>query len=134
MLWVYTKRNNMMLLLLLLRHFSHVQLCATPQTAAHQALLSLGFSRQKYWSGLPFSSPVHSCMLSCFSRVRLCATPQMAAHQAPQSLGFSRQEHWNGLPFPSPMHESAKGKHETGTHQSLVSESFPAGLQMFVLN
>ena len=45
------------LLLLLLSHFSHVRLCATPQTAACQAPLSLGFSRQEYWSGLPFSSP-----------------------------------------------------------------------------
>ena len=34
------------LLLLLLSHFSHAQLCATPQTAAHQAPPSLGFSRQ----------------------------------------------------------------------------------------
>ena len=40
----------------LLSHFSRVRLCATPQTAAHQALLSLGFSRQEYWSGLPFPS------------------------------------------------------------------------------
>ena len=33
--------------------FSHVQLFATLWTVAHQALLSMGFSRQKYWSGLP---------------------------------------------------------------------------------
>ena len=46
-------------LLLLLSRFSRVRLCATPQTAAHQAPPSLGFSRQQYWSGLPFSSPVH---------------------------------------------------------------------------
>ena len=44
-------------LLLLLSRFSSVRLCATPQTAAHQAPLSLGFSRQEYWSGLPFPSP-----------------------------------------------------------------------------
>ena len=43
--------------LLLLSHFSRVRLCATPQTAAHQAPPSLGFSRQKHWSGLPFPSP-----------------------------------------------------------------------------
>ena len=42
--------------LLLLSRFSHIQLCATPQTAAHQAPLSLGFSRQEHWSGLPFPS------------------------------------------------------------------------------
>jgi len=47
------------LLLLLLSHFSCVRLCATPETAAHQAPPSLGFSRQEHWSGLPFPSPVH---------------------------------------------------------------------------
>ena len=45
--------------LLLLSRFSRVQLCATPQMAAHQAPLSLGFSRQEHWSGLPFPSPMH---------------------------------------------------------------------------
>ena len=29
----------------------------TPWAVAHQAPLSMGFSRQEYWSGLPFSSP-----------------------------------------------------------------------------
>ena len=48
-----------LLLLLLLSHFSRVRLCAIPQTAAHQAPLSLGFSRQEHWSGLPFPSPMH---------------------------------------------------------------------------
>ena len=47
------------LMLLLLSRFSRVRLCATPQTAAHQALPSLGFSRQEYWSGLPLPSPSH---------------------------------------------------------------------------
>ena len=37
--------------------FSHAQLSATLQTAAHQAPLSIGFSRQKYWIGLPFPPP-----------------------------------------------------------------------------
>ena len=46
-------------MLLLLSRFSHVQLCATPWTAAHQAPLSLGFSRQEHWSGLPFPSPMY---------------------------------------------------------------------------
>ena len=47
------------LLALLLSRFSRVRLCATPQTAAHQAPPSLGFSRQEHWSGLPFPSPMH---------------------------------------------------------------------------
>ena len=46
-------------LLLLLSRFSHVRLCATPWTAAYQALPSTGFSRQEYWSGLPLPSPHH---------------------------------------------------------------------------
>ena len=36
---------------------SHVRLCVTPWTIAHQAPLSVEFSRQEYWSGLPFPSP-----------------------------------------------------------------------------
>ena len=44
---------------MLLSHFSCVRLCATPEMAAHQAPPSLGFSRQEYWSGLPFPSPMH---------------------------------------------------------------------------
>ena len=43
----------------MLSHFSLVQLCVTPWTAAYQAPLSLGFSRQEHWSGLPFPSPMH---------------------------------------------------------------------------
>ena len=33
------------------------ELFVTPQTIAHQAPLSMGFPRQRYWSGLPFPSP-----------------------------------------------------------------------------
>ena len=46
-------------MLLLPSGFSRVRLCVTPQTAAHQAPPSLGFSRQEHWSGLPFPSPMH---------------------------------------------------------------------------
>ena len=50
---------------------SRVQLFETPWTVAHQATLSMGFSRQEYWSGLPFPTPgdvpdtgiKHSCLL-----------------------------------------------------------------------
>ena len=48
---------SQIMLLLLLSHFSCVRLCATPETAAHQAPPSLGFSRQEHWSGLPLPSP-----------------------------------------------------------------------------
>ena len=39
------------------KSLSHVQLFATLWTVAHQAPLSMGFSRQEYWSGLAFPSP-----------------------------------------------------------------------------
>ena len=35
----------------------HAQVCLTLWTVAHQDLLSMGFSRQEYWSGLPYLSP-----------------------------------------------------------------------------
>ena len=97
----------------------------TPWAIAHQAPLSMGFPRQRHWSGLSFPSPgdlldpgikltspalaggffitePHAYVLSRFSRVRLCATLWTAALQAPLSTGFSRQEYWSGLPFLSP--------------------------------
>ena len=36
---------------------SPTQLCGPPWTVDHQAPLSMGFPRQEYWSGLPFTSP-----------------------------------------------------------------------------
>ena len=41
----------------MLSRFSRIGLFVTPWTVAHQAPLSMGFSRQEYWSGLPFPSP-----------------------------------------------------------------------------
>ena len=100
-------------------------------------ILFMGFSRQEYWSGLTFPSPVDrilsdlstmtwpfwvaprawlsfieldkAVVLVWFSRVQLWGL-WTVAHQSPLSMGFSRQEHWSGLPFPSLMHESEKWK------------------------
>ena len=41
------------------KSLSRVQLFATPWTIAYQAPLSMGFSRQEYWTGLPFPSLGH---------------------------------------------------------------------------
>ena len=41
----------------MLSHFSRVQPFVTLWTVAHQAPLSMGFSRQEYWSGLPYLPP-----------------------------------------------------------------------------
>ena len=45
------------------KSLNRVQLFATPWTAAHQTSLSMGFSRQEYWSGLPLPSPIKVSML-----------------------------------------------------------------------
>ena len=47
----------LLLLLLLLNPSSHVQLCATLWTVAHQAPLTMEFSSQEYWCGLPCPLP-----------------------------------------------------------------------------
>ena len=101
---IYKKGNlvDIKEMLLLLTCFSHVRLCATPQTTAHQAPLSLGFSRQEHWSRLPFPSPMHesesevaqSCLT--LSDPMDCTLPGSSVH------GFSRQEYWSGLPVVFP--------------------------------
>ena len=102
----------MILLLLLISRFSRVRLCATPETAAHQAFPFLGFSRQEHWSGLPFPSPMHESekWKSSGSVMPDFATSWTAAYQAPPSMGFSRQEYWSGVPLPSPKWDLIKLK------------------------
>ena len=52
---------------------SHVQLLATPWTAAYQAPPSMGFSRQDYWSGVPLLSPLRTLVfpILLFSSISL---------------------------------------------------------------
>ena len=77
--------------------FSHVRLSAIPWTTAHQAPLSMGFSRQKYWSGLPLPSPIlfssvqfslvtQSCPTLCNSMN--CSMPGLPVHH--QLLEFTQ--------------------------------------------
>ena len=96
-----------LLLLLLLSDFSRVQLCATPETAVHQAPPSLGFSRQEHWSGLPFllqcmkvksESEVAQSYLT-LSDPMDCSLPGSSIHGIFQArvlewgaIAFSRQE------------------------------------------
>ena len=72
-------------LLLLLSHFSRVRLCATLETAAHQAPPSLGFSRQEHWSGLPFPSPMHESEKWKWSRSAV-SNPQLPHGLQPSRL------------------------------------------------
>ena len=91
-------------ILLLLSCFSHVRLCVTPQTAAHQAPPSLGFSRQEHWSGLPFPSPMCESESEVAQSCPTRSDRWTEAYQAPPSMGFFRQEYWSGVPLPSPMY------------------------------
>ena len=52
------------------KSLSRVRFFATPWTAAHQAPPSMEFSRQEYWRGLPFPSPLVDAR-SCFVAVSL---------------------------------------------------------------
>ena len=86
-------------------HAKLLQSCPTlcnPRTVAHQAPLSMGFSRQEYWTGLPcpppgdlpnpgtepssLMSPAFGGSVQSLRRVRLFATPWTAAHQASLSI------------------------------------------------
>ena len=95
-------RNEPPNMLLLLSCFSHVRLCATSETVAHQAPPSLGSSRQQYWSGLPFPSPMHA---SENEVAQLCPTPSDPMDCSPPGssvCGICQAEYWSGLPLPSP--------------------------------
>jgi len=89
------------MLLLLLSRLSPVRLCVTPQTAAHQAPPSLGFSRPTLESvTISFSNAWKwKVKVKSLSHVWLFATPWTAAYQVPLSMGFSRQEYWSGVPL-----------------------------------
>ena len=56
--WVAISFSNAWNWKLKVKSLSGVWLLATPLTAAHQAPLSMGFSRQEYWSGVPLPSPI----------------------------------------------------------------------------
>ena len=93
-------------MLLLLCRFSHVWLCATPETAAHQAVL-------RPWDSPGKNTGMHCHFLLQCMKVKsesevtqscpILSDTWTAAHQAPLSMGFSRQEYWKGVPLPSPQ-------------------------------
>ena len=52
------------------KSLSHIRLLVTPWTAAYQAPLSMGFSRQEYWSGVPLPSPYDA--LGSYIKYNIC--------------------------------------------------------------
>ena len=108
-------------MLLLLSRFSRVQLCATSQTAAHQAPLSLGFSRQEYWSGLPFPSPVRESEVaqSCptLSDPMNCSPPGSYIH----GIFQARVLEWGAIAFSKPNTRDKQIRDEHSGKQSNAS-------------
>ena len=83
---------------LLLSRFSRVRLCATPETAAHQAPPSLGFSRQEHWSGLTLPSPTHE---SESEVAQLCRDPMDCSLPGSSAYGIfqARVLEWVAIAF-----------------------------------
>ena len=54
---IFVKKNVCIHMKVKVKSLSRVRLFVTPWTVAYQALLSMGFSKQDYWFGLPFLSP-----------------------------------------------------------------------------
>ena len=124
---IYKIALDILLLLLLLSHFSRVRLCATPWQPT-RLLCPWDSPGKNIGVGCHFLlQSMHACMLSCFSRVRLCVTPWTAAHQAPLSMGLPRQEYWSGLPFPSTSHRALVLKLQLPRQlvKTLISGSHP---------
>ena len=96
-----------LLLLLLLRRFSRVQLCATSETAANQALPSLGFSRQKHWNGLPFPCSMHESEKWKWSRSVMSDSSRPPGLQPPGSsihgIFQARVLEWGAIAFSTPF-------------------------------
>ena len=99
--------------------FSRVWLCETLWTAAHQAPLSVGFSRQEYWSGLQYPPPGDLPRGLHFSVVH----------------GIFQQEYWSELPFlppgdfPEPGIEPAS---PTRADRFLTTEPIASFLDTFI--
>ena len=92
---------------------SRIRLLVTPRTAAHQAPLSMGFSRQEYWSGVP------SPWIWCYS-VYVCVLSGSVMSDSFRPFGlepvrllcpwdFSGKKYWSWFPFPSPGNLSDPG-------------------------
>ena len=72
------------------KSLSHVQLFATPWTAAYQAPPSMGFSRQEYWTGVPLPSPSFVIRRRLFLDLWALQSQEGSPHSAPSgSCGLS---------------------------------------------
>ena len=79
------------------KSFSRVWLFATPWIVAHQAPLSMGFSSQEYWSGLPFPSPgaMIQSWLFCLAQGECSGVPSLENRGCSQVI-VRAQSGWEG--------------------------------------
>ena len=88
--WVAISFSNAWKWKVKVKSLSHVWLLATPWTAAYQAPLSMGFSRQEYWSGLPLPSPESKARLLLFQVSWFCVERILAE----QTASYSASTFW----------------------------------------
>ena len=89
--WVAISFSNAWKWKVKVKLLSRVRLLATPWTAAYQAPLSMGFSRQEYWSEVPLPSlicPICPGVEIRNLRVILSTNPSLSIHVPTRSVGF----------------------------------------------
>ena len=80
--WVAISFSNAWKWKVKVKSLSCVRLWVTPRTAAYQAPLSMGFSRQEYWSGVPLPSPPfrYNCLHNFFYNTSLLMSGKKWCH------------------------------------------------------
>ena len=94
--WVAISFSNVWKWKVRVKLLSHIRLLATAWTAAHQTPLSMGFSRQEYWSGVPLPSPHYEATNGIFHRTRTNNfTIFMEIQKTLNSQSNLEKEEWN---------------------------------------
>ena len=104
--------------------------------AAHQALPSLGFSRQEHWSGLPFPSPMHESEKGKWSCSVVSDSSRPHGLQPTRPLcpwDFSRQEYWSGVPLPSPLLPPYSAFNFSNSAKEFTNESWKESIRRILV-
>ena len=91
--WVAISFSNAWKWKVKVKSLSRVQLIATPWTAAHQAPQSMGFSRQEYWSGVPFWFPKITADGNCSHEIKTL-TPLKESYDQPRQHIEKQRHHF----------------------------------------
>ena len=122
--WVAISFSNAWKWKVKVKSLSHVQLFVTPWTAAYQALPSMGFSRQEYWSGVPLNillNITHNCpLLTSLSSVQFSRSV-MSDSLRPHESQHTRPP----CPSPTPRVHSDSGPSSQWCHPAISSSVVP---------